>query len=127
MKVSTNIGKEVHDVPWVYGDIVNHNLADTDYAASGVELKKGVYFKAHTTGTYRMITLNQWFENGGETHDASDPASGGERNTILRDIVSAGKYVDHYMVAGQIVETPIVYIDKATRPAGSSRVSICKF
>ena len=104
-----NIDGQYVQIPDVFAEVKKVSLGGNDFAVSGARLRKGVLFKSDTAGSFRVITLKEFNDKGGEGYLATAPPSNGQRNTILRSCTKETVFVD----ANEFYGAPIVFCDRS--------------
>ena len=128
-KLEFGVFGEDFSAPVAFGDIRNVTLtadyAASDAALSEVKLERGFFFKGATAGTYRAITLYQFNKQLKATNTVYGVRiSDVQRNTILQEIVAAGNYVDLYLQGYQLVESPVVFLERTGAASTSINIGL---
>lgn len=108
------------NAPLAFSDIEYASLSGNDYAVSGSRLRKGVFFKSNTSGSFMVITLAEYRRRGGEDYDDNAPPTTGQRNTILRACTKQTVYLAAY----QWVDVPVVFIDKSSAASNNLNIGL---
>lgn len=119
-KLTASVGEEDLNIPLMFQDILDFTLVDTgtDYYVDHAKAMRGVFFRSATTGTFNVLTLNQYLENGGAELKVQNPSQV-TVNAVIDAAVVATKNITIQLEAGQWCDTPICWVD-ATNAADLS-------
>ena len=119
-KLTASVGEKDHNVPLMFQDIEDFTLVNpgTDFYVNNEKHIHGVFFRSATTGTFNVLTLNQYLENGGLANELSNPTQS-ELNALIAAAVAAGKNMTMQLAGNQWSDTPVVWID-ATNAADTA-------
>jgi hypothetical protein len=113
-KLTFSAGEIDHNVPLAFSDIIDFTLIHpgTDYSMPNSRHMHGVFFRSQTAGTFNVITLNAYMNNGGAAYRAqSGGPSTAEKAAVIAAVNTASENITIQLLAGQWTDTPIAWID----------------